>query len=305
MDLEHAGALIRAGKLVAFPTETVYGLGANALDERAVEAIFRAKGRPATSPLIVHVCSLEMARGLARQWPEAAQQLAERFWPGPLTLVVLKETRIPPLVTAGLDTVGLRMPDHPLALELIRASGVPIAAPSANRFSELSPTTAGHVRQSLGDSVDLILDGGQTPMGLESAVLSLVGEPELLRPGMILREEIEAVIGPVRTGGQAREGAHRSPGMHRRHYSPATPLLLVNGGRLPASGRGAYVWLTTPAAAASSVPMPPDARNYARALYDTLHRLDRESFDWIAVEKPPETPEWAPVNDRLRRASQG
>ncbi|MCC6857545.1 MAG: threonylcarbamoyl-AMP synthase [Bryobacterales bacterium] len=303
MNLELAGALIRAGKLVAFPTETVYGLGANALDERAVAAIFRAKGRPATSPLIVHVCSLEMARGLARRWPESAQQLAERFWPGPLTLVVPKETRIPPLVTANLDTVGLRMPAHPLALELIRRAGVPVAAPSANRFSELSPTTAEHVRRSLGESVDLILDGGPTTVGLESTVLSLAGDPELLRPGMVSREEIEAVIGKVRLGGHAGEGPHRSPGLHRKHYSPATPLLLVREGRLPASGRGAYVWIATPAAGARSVPMPPDSRNYARALYDTLHRLDREGFDWIAVEAPPEEPEWAAVNDRLRRAS--
>src|SRR5207248_3130049 len=170
--------IIRSGGLVAFPTETVYGLGANALDPTAVARIFSAKGRPRTSPLIVHVDSLEMARGLAKRWPESAETLARRYWPGPLTLVVPKVVEIPDIVTAGLPTVGLRMPSHPLALELIRAAGVPIAAPSANRFTELSPTLAGHVRESLAD---LVLDGGSAQVGIESTVVSLVGMPELLR----------------------------------------------------------------------------------------------------------------------------
>jgi L-threonylcarbamoyladenylate synthase len=169
VDIAHAAALIRAGKLVAFPTETVYGLGANALDAAAVERIFTAKGRPRTSPLIVHVDSVEMARGLASVWPDAAEALARRYWPGPLTLVVPKRAEIPDIVTAGLPTVGLRMPAHPLALELIRAAGVPIAGPSANRFTELSPTTAGHVPESLAD---YLLDGGPARVGIESTVLS-------------------------------------------------------------------------------------------------------------------------------------
>lgn len=301
--IERAAALIRAGRLVAFPTETVYGLGASALDEAAVRRIFEVKGRPATSPLIVHVDSIEMARGLAREWPQAAQVLAEKFWPGPLTLVLPRAASIPPVVTAGLDTVGLRMPAHPVALDLIRKAGVPIAAPSANRFSQLSPTTAEHVRQSLGNAVDMILDAGPTTVGVESTVLSLVGRPRLLRPGMILRDQIEELIGRVEVADRPQgPGAHPSPGMHRRHYSPATPLLLVENGGLP-PGRGAYLWIRRPAQAARLVRMPAAAREYAAALYQILHELDAEGWDWIAVEKPPAAPEWEPVLDRLRRAA--
>src|SRR5215831_13572708 len=194
--IARAAELIRAGRLVAFPTETVYGLGANALDAAAVERIFTAKGRPRSSPLIVHVASIRMARDLAAEWPVAAEVLAGRYWPGPLTLVVPKLPVVPDIVTGGLPTVALRMPAHPLALELIRTAGVPIAAPSANRFTELSPTAAAHVPESLAD---FTLDGGPAQVGIESTVLSLAGEPVLLRPGIILLPEIEALIGPVRT----------------------------------------------------------------------------------------------------------
>ena len=292
---------------MAFPTETVYGLGANALDPGAVEKIYLAKGRPPTSPVIVHVASLEMARRLVRSWPPQAQILAERWWPGPLTLVLPKDPVIPGIVTAGLDTVGLRMPAHPMALELIRAAGVPIAAPSANRFTELSPTTAAHVRESLGAAVQLILDGGPTTVGIESTVLSLASDrPLLLRPGMVTQNDIEALIGPVQVAGRIENGhqrAHPSPGMHPRHYSPRTPLLLLDGGTLPAGGRGAYLWIRRPAPAPKSVAMPADAPGYAAVLYETLHRLDQEGWDWIAVERPPQGPDWAAINDRLQRAA--
>lgn len=287
-EVEHAAGLIRAGRLVAFPTETVYGLGANALDAGAVERIFAAKKRPRTSPLIVHVDSVEMARGLCAEWPPAAEILASRYWPGPLTLVLHKQPEIPDIVTAGLPTVGLRMPDHPLALALIRAAGVPIAAPSANRFTELSPTRAGHVAEALAD---FVLDGGPARVGIESTVLSLVGAPQLLRPGMIPLPEMEALIGPIGRG-TASAGPHPAPGMHARHYRPHTPLYLVPRNEKPPAGKGA--WLR----------VGEDPRAFAAALYEKLHELDAQGLDWIAVEAPPDTPEWAGVLDRLRRAAQ-
>src|SRR4051794_3266369 len=200
--IARAAALIRSGRLVAFPTETVYGLGANALDAQAVERIFQAKGRPRTSPLIVHIDSVEMARELASAWPESAAILAQRYWPGPLTLVLPKRPQVPDIVTAGLSTVGLRMPAHPLALELIRAAGVPIAAPSANRFTELSPTAAAHIPEALADYT---LDGGPARVGIESTVLSLVETPTLLRPGVIPITELESLIGPIGRAAAAEE----------------------------------------------------------------------------------------------------
>jgi len=288
----HAAELIRVGRLVAFPTETVYGLGANALDAAAVERIFAAKRRPRSSPMIVHVDSIAMARSLARVWPDAAEKLARHYWPGPLTLVLLKQSVVPDIVTAGLATVGLRMPAHPLALDLIRAAQVPIAAPSANRFTELSPTAAEDVPDALAD---FVLDGGPAQVGIESAVLSLAGAPLLLRPGVIPLPEIESLIGPVEIAAAAAEGPHPSPGMHPRHYRPATPLYLIATGGAPPQGRGAWLRLGRE--------MPADPREYAAALYRTLHRLDGEGFEWIAVECPPETPAWAGVLDRLRRAA--
>jgi len=302
-DLTRAAALLRAGRLVAFPTETVYGLGANALDPAAVRRIFEVKGRPSTSPLIVHVNSPAMARLYVTEWPEAAGLLAARWWPGPLTLVLPKAAAIPDIATAGLATVGLRVPAHPLALELIGAAGIPVAAPSANRFGQLSPVTAEHVRAALGAEVDMVLDGGPATVGIESTVLSLAGRsPALLRPGVIRLSEIEALIGPV-AAAPVPAGAHASPGMHSSHYKPATRLVLAREGVLPLAGRGAYLWLTGPAAGATSIAMPREAPDYAAALYGVLHDLDREGLDWIAVEAPPETEEWAGVLDRLKRAA--
>ena len=304
--IEAAAEMIRQGRLVAFPTETVYGLGANALNAAAVARIYEAKGRPAQSPLIVHVASVEMAREVAAAWPQAAGTLAGRYWPGPLTLVLPKRPAVPDIVTAGLGTVGIRVPAHPVALELIRLAGVPIAAPSANRFSGLSPTTAEHVRESLGDAVDLILDGGATDVGIESTVLSLAGpRPVLMRPGMVSRREIEELVGPIEIAAAAGDGPHAAPGMHRKHYSPRTRLLLVEGGAVPERGTGAYAGMGGEPAGpvARLVRMPRDPAGYAAALYETLHRLDREGLDWIAVERPPEGPEWAAILDRLERAA--
>jgi L-threonylcarbamoyladenylate synthase len=284
--------LIRAGELVAFPTETVYGLGANALDPAAVAKIYAAKGRPANSPLIVHVDSIEMARELARIWPEKAEMLARRFWPGPLTLVLPKRPHVPDDLTAGLDTVGIRVPANPIALALIREAGLPLAAPSANRFSELSPTTAEHVRAAMGDRVALVLDGGRTTVGIESTVLSLAGsEAILLRPGMISQAEIEQVIGTVRVGREVTESAHPAPGMHRRHYSPKTPLILVKAGQASSSGHGVRLQ------------MPADPSQYAAVLYERLHQADSENWDWIEIELPPDDPAWAAIRDRLERAA--
>jgi len=315
--ITEAAVLLRQGKLVAFPTETVYGLGANALDASAVARIFEAKGRPHTSPLIVHVNSIEMARELADEWPDTAQQLAERFWPGPLTVVVQKKASIPDIVSAGLPTVGLRMPAHPVALALLREAGIPIAAPSANRFTQLSPTTAEHVRRGLGSHLAYVLDGGPCTVGIESTVLSVVDVPPMiLRPGGVTRAQIEAVIGPLAPQAQSSEGehplpgvtlapgAHRSPGMHPQHYSPKTRLVVVADGAVPPTGKGAYLQLRSrPSRDATVIVMPADAREYAARLYAVLHELDEQGYDWIAVDAPEESPDWEGVLDRLRRAS--
>jgi L-threonylcarbamoyladenylate synthase len=295
ISLSDAADRIRRGELVAFPTETVYGLGANALDAAAVQKIFDLKGRPSTSPLIVHVSTIEMARRYALEWPAEAEELARSYWPGPLTLVLKKSPQIPDIVTAGLPTVGLRVPAHELAMRLINEAGVPIAAPSANRFMELSPTTAAHVREAFGDVVP-VLDGGPTQIGIESTVVSLVGgKIKLLRPGMISFGEIKLL--------KIDGGAHPAPGMHARHYSPRTPLILVDGPAGLPDRRGAYVWWKRSGLTSRSLRMPKDAAQYAARLYSALHEVDRERWPWIAVEKPPEKPEWSGIWDRLQRAA--
>jgi L-threonylcarbamoyladenylate synthase len=230
-EIERAAALLRSGGLVAFPTETVYGLGANALDERAVARIFEVKQRPRFDPLIVHIAVVERVGELAADFPAEARRLAERFWPGPLTLVLPKRPVVPDLVTAGCPTVALRIPDHPLALALLRSADVPVAGPSANPFGRISPTTAAHVREQLGDQIDLILDGGPCRVGVESTVLLLSGEtPVLLRPGGTTLEEIEDVVGqviaPVRGGDSLQTTGMNSPGMLPQHYAPRTALVV-------------------------------------------------------------------------------
>ena len=302
--IARAAAVIKSGGVVVFPTETVYGLGGNALDPKAIARIYEIKRRPATSPLIVHVSSVHMAKQLVTHWPPDADLLAARFWPGPLTLVLPKSDAVPFALTAGLATVGLRMPDHPVALALIEQSGLPIAAPSANLFMGLSPTTAAHVAKSLGDRIDFILDAGPCQIGIESTVLSLAeNQPTLLRPGMISRAQIEAIIGPVVLP-ESIGTMHPAPGLHERHYAPLTPLYLIEHScDIPKSGCGVYLYLSEPLEEIHSIRMPNAAASYAELLYSTLHRCDESGFDWIAIETPPPSPDWAGIHDRLRRAS--
>jgi len=302
-DIHKAAQLLRSGELVVFPTETVYGLGANARDPSAVRKIYALKGRPASSPLIVHVSSIDQARELAATWPEDAERLAREYWPGPLTIVVPKKPSIPDEVTAGLPTVGLRMPRHPVALALLREAAVPVAAPSANRFTQLSPTTAQHVREAFGDDTPFLLDGGPCEVGLESTVIAVTKDGlEVLRPGMAFLEAAPTSLS-LAAPERAEDIAHRSPGQHKKHYSPRTRVLLVNRGHLPQQGRGAYLWFAYNARAAWKLRMPEQPEAYAAKLYSILHHLDQEGYDWIAVELPPRAPEWAAIRDRLTRAA--
>jgi L-threonylcarbamoyladenylate synthase len=316
--IARAAALLGQGQVVSFPTETVYGLGANALDPAAIKRIYEIKGRPAYNPLIVHVADAAAARRLVTAWPEAAEKLAQRWWPGPLTLVLPKSREVPVEVTAGLGTVGLRVPAHPVALAVLKAAGVPVAAPSANRSGELSPTTAAHVQQSLGDLVPMILDGGPTAVGIESTVIDLSDRvPMLLRPGMITREEIEAVIGPVRVAAPASEAEapRPAPGMLDRHYAPKARLVLFSdlSEAMPAAAearakRGkiaALVRTVRVNGVDAQECLPDDPAGYGRELYGALHRLDQQGVVVILVERPPSKADWAGIRDRLERAARG
>ncbi|MFY9326660.1 MAG: L-threonylcarbamoyladenylate synthase [Georgfuchsia sp.] len=324
--------LLRAGELVAFPTETVYGLGADAGNPKALAKVFAAKGRPADHPLIVHVPDTSHLDQWAREIPEAAHLLAKAFWPGPLTLILKRQqgvNEVPDLVTGGQDSVGLRIPNHPLALQLLKAFDGGIAAPSANRFGRISPTTAQHVREELGESVALVLDGGPCQVGIESTIVDLSrGEPVILRPGMISAEQIQHALQqtfPLAPGGSGRrevageEGdSNESPrvsGSLAAHYAPITPMHLVPAGILAAEmakylrdGRSLAVLSVESPAPHERVQWQPAAREagpYAHALYANLRALDRQGIDLILVEAPPQGPEWLAVNDRLARASHG
>jgi L-threonylcarbamoyladenylate synthase len=295
-EIDRAVEILRKGGLVAFATETVYGLGADATDPSAVQKIFAVKGRPSTNPLICHVADAEIAKRYAAAWPSAATKLTERFWPGPLTIVLPKTMEIVPEVTAGLDTVGLRAPNHPLTLELLRAFDKPLAGPSANKSTHVSPTTAEHVRHEFGPEVDLILDGGACEVGIESTVLSLACDPPtILRPGGLSREQIETIIGPVEMHSTLAEVtiAARAPGQHRVHYAPRTPTY-----RFEPSQRH-QLDLTD----ADVLSVDADAEAYARQLYSRLRELDSRGLRAMYVEMPPDTPQWAAVRDRLLRAT--
>jgi L-threonylcarbamoyladenylate synthase len=313
--IEEAASIINRGGLVAFPTETVYGLGADATNAVAVAGIFNAKGRPSYNPLIVHAADVTAAARCVTSWPAAAETLVYRFWPGPLTIVLPKQPSIPDIVTAGLPTVGIRVPSHPVALALLRATGVPIAAPSANRSMHVSPTTGSHVAASLGEQADLILDAGPATVGIESTVIDLsTGIPTVLRPGMISLDDLRQVLGRVEIATTAVEGAARSsPGMMDRHYSPSARLTLHDGpvaverAAEEASGRGAkVVALARSIMAGRSFTvwqMPESAGEYARELYGALHRADTEGFDEVIVETVPDGATWDGVRDRLKRAA--
>lgn len=315
--IDRAAALLRGGGLVAFPTETVYGLGAHALDPAAVRRIYEAKGRPSYNPLIVHVANEEAARALATEWPESASRVARAFWPGPVTIVVRKRAIVPDAVTAGLDSVALRVPAHPVALALIRAAGIPVAAPSANRSTELSPTTARHVAVSLGDRVDLVLDGGETTVGIESTVLDLRGaRPAILRPGVIGARELEPILGKLATPGEARGDTPRaSPGLLDRHYAPRAKVELFatrDAPRADAEARavaargekvGALLLDAELPSVTLGVRMPRAAVAYARRLYATLHELDDAGCTVVFVERVPNEEPWPAIADRLERAA--
>ncbi len=314
--LRPAADTLRGGGLVAFPTETVYGLGAHALDPEAVARIYAAKGRPGYNPLIVHVADADAARALTSAWPREADALASAFWPGPLTLVLPRNDAVPDSVTAGLPSVALRVPAHPVAHALLRLAGIPVAAPSANRSTEVSPTTAQHVVRSLGERVDVIVDGGPCPVGIESTVLSLAGPvPTLLRPGTISVDDLRPVIGGVALPSAAPDAtaARPSPGMLDRHYAPRAQLRLFDpqeNARLPvgSDARTAALLIGPPRLTAippemDVIRMPESPAEYAAALYGTLHDLDDRGYALVWVEQPPATSAWAGVRDRLRRAA--
>lgn len=315
--IRRAAEILRAGGLVAFPTETVYGLGGNALDAEAVARIYSAKGRPAFNPLIAHLASAAAARELAAEWTSTADRLSEAFWPGPLTLVVKRAAVVPESITGGLGTVGLRVPAHPVARALLEAAGIPVAAPSANRYMAVSPTTAAHVVTGLSDRVDLVLDGGATPVGIESAVVDATGERALLlRPGTLGAAEISSIVGPLGAPSEYQGDAPRpSPGMVGRHYAPRARVarfasgdrthaaaLVEEAGRRGESVGGLFLHEPIPGVE-HAVRMPADAAGYARRLYAELHRLDGFGCGLILVEELPSDPEWAGVRDRLGRAA--
>jgi L-threonylcarbamoyladenylate synthase len=313
-----AAKLLMAGGVVALPTETVYGLAANALDAKAVAKIFKIKGRPAHNPIIAHIADLSMARRCVADWPEVAEQLAKSFWPGPLTLVLPRTKGIPDILTAGGTTIGIRWPSHPFMQSVIRKCGFPLAAPSANLSNRVSPTNVTHVQKQLDGKIPLIVDGGQCQVGIESTVLDVSeSPPRLLRPGMIHRETLVAVIGELGGGQHHGMGTLKSPGLLQKHYSPRARLVVRSWNndselrtRIQDTG---FPLLKTHIIAHTHIPsaeglggvsvIPHDAEAFARALYAQLHECDETGAELILVEALPETDEWRAVTDRLNRAA--
>jgi len=312
-----ASACLREGKVVAVPTETVYGLAANALEAASVEKIFTAKNRPAQNPIIVHVNDESMARQCVVEWPEVASELAKAFWPGPLTLVLAKAETIPDNVTAGGTTVGVRWPSHPFMQDLINTCRFPLAAPSANLSNHVSPTSAEHVKSQMDGRIPLIVDGGPTSVGIESTVVDLTDEKvRVLRPGMISVEAISAVLSDYKVEIDSDKGILKSPGQLKRHYAPNARLLVLNWAD-DEDLESQIAYSRTPhdrvcvIAHTQIVPgtrfgrvsvLPREAKAYAKALYDELYRCDKEGAELICVEAPPDDQEWDGINDRLSRA---
>jgi L-threonylcarbamoyladenylate synthase len=314
-DIARAANALRAGGLVAFPTETVYGLGADAANDVAVQKIFAAKGRPHDHPLIVHIADVTQITNWAHDIAPAAHLLAQRFWPGPLTMVLKRAGGVSDLVTGGQPTIALRAPSHPVARALLARFGGGVAAPSANRYGRVSATTAEHVRQEFGEDIDCILDGGATDIGIESTIVDVSGDrASVLRPGAITERMLEDALGA--TLALADPGSPRAPGTHVRHYSPRTPLrvleadlllelaasLVRQGKRVAVLARSARQPLLQ---GLTWIAAPSDAPGYAHALYANLRRLDAAGCDAMLVETPPGEAEWAAVRDRLTRASAG
>ena len=311
-NLKIAAEVIRKGGLVAFPTETVYGLGGDTFNPDAVARIFEVKERPSFDPIIVHIADFDDIRRLCKKVDERAKILAERFWPGPLTIVLKKSEKVPDIVTAGLDTVAVRMPSHPVARKLIEYSKTPIAAPSANLFGRLSPTTAEHVKEQLGDRIDIIIDAGRCPVGVESTVIDLTKEPTILRLGGTPVEEIEKVIGRVRI--LTHSDKPRSPGQLSKHYSPKTPLRIIKEKVVIEHGKKAGLLAFRQPddeiakrfekieVLSNSDDLNEALRQAAQNLFSALHRLDKANLDVIYAERVPEIGLGKAIMDRLRKA---
>ncbi len=310
--LDQALAALRAGEAIGLPTETVYGLAADASRPDAVRKIFALKGRPADHPLIVHVAGADQLDRWARDVPEPARLLAAAFWPGPLTLILRKLPGVPDEVTGGQPTVGLRCPAHPMALTLLRAFDGGLAAPSANRFGHVSPTSAAHVRDEFGVAVPVVLDGGECAVGIESTILDLSGDtPRILRPGQVTQAELEAVIGPVESGADAN--SPRASGTLEAHYAPRTPLLMLARDALESEvteqqalgKRVAVLALGSLPANVDGLALPADAAGFAHGLYAGLRELDARGVNLLLVQRPPDGDDWLAVHDRLRRSAAG
>jgi L-threonylcarbamoyladenylate synthase len=307
-EVRRAAEILKRGGLVAFPTETVYGLGADASSAAAVARLYAVKGRPAEHPVIVHFADAESAFAWAREVPEAARKLAARFWPGPLTLILKRSRLAQDFVTGGQDTVGLRVPSHPVAQQLLKQFKGGIAAPSANRFGLVSPTTAAHVRHDFGDEIDLVLEGGPSEVGIESTIVDLSGDGGvLLRPGAITRQHLEGII-------EIQEKTAASPrhaGGLERHYAPKTPARLVPPHELDREiarlkDKVAVLAFSRPDERVDFwLRMPREPQAYAQRLYAALRELDSAGCEGILVEAPPDAPGWAAVRDRLQRACSG